>query len=240
MIRKLLNISALLAIIYIASAANARAAQDDWNKRTVMTINRTIEIAGKIIPPGKYIFEIVSLQAERNVVRVTGADDNKVYATVIAIPNFRRQATEETELTFYEARRGTPEPLRAWFYPNHTLGVEFVYPKKRAVEIAAVAKVNVPAENPPLRLPTEPSPTIKELLEEPLVAVTPAGQEVPVAEVRPPVTPAPAVAAAPPPPPPSVAAEPTALPKTASPYPWIGLIGFASAAAAMATRFLRR
>lgn len=238
--RKILNLTILFSVLFAALATNVYAAQDDWRKRTVMTVNHPIEISGKIIPPGKYIFEIVSLQAERNVVRVTSQEDDKIYATVIAIPDFRLEPKDKTSLYFYEpAVKGAPEPLRAWFYPGHTIGVEFVYPKKRAIEIAAVTKEHVIA-NATEAKPVETPVPAEELIKAPLVAITPEGTELPVAEVHPPV-PEPA-------PIPEIAKEPAetaltpeqVLPKTASPYPLVGLLGFAAAAGAIAARLLRR
>ena len=240
------NVSLVLALgaLAVALSPNSQAAvQDDWNKRTVITVNRSIEVPGKVIPPGKYILEIVSLQAERNVVRISD-EAGKIYATVIAIPNYTLEAKENTVLTYYEAPRGAPEPLRAWFYPGNRIGVEFVYPKKRATEIAAASSQRVIAENVPPVAAAAPAPTVAELLKEPLVAIAPSGKEEPLAAVRPPEAaapaPAPARAAAPPPPPPPAATAEPALPKTASPLPLIGLIGLISAAAASAVRLYRR
>lgn len=225
---------ALIAIV-LAFSVNGQAAQDDWNKRTLVTVNRPIEVPGKVIPAGKYIFEIVSLQAERNVVRISD-QNGKVYATVIGIPTERFEGKSDTVFLYHEAPRGNPEPLRAWFYPNHLKGVEFVYPKKRAVEIAASSSEYVFAEK------TEPAPsaTVEQLLKEPVVAVTPRGTEVEVAQA-----PAPKVAAQPQPAPAvaeaeTAAAPPPPLPKTGSELPLIGLIGIAAAAAASAIRLYRR
>ena len=245
MIRKILNTRVLMGVIWVAFAVTGWAAQDDWSKRTVVTLNRPIEVSGTIIPPGKFIFEIVGMLAERNVVRITSEEDGKIYATVIAIPDYTLEPSDKTVLRFYEAPRGVPEPLRAWFYPDHSIGVEFVYPKKRAVEIARETKEHVLA--PLLERPLAPAqveaPTIEKLLEESLVAITPKGEETPLAEVHPPkpTTPEREVAAAPPPVPPApVPLQEPALPITASPYPWIGLLGLASAAAAVTTRLLRK
>jgi hypothetical protein len=207
-------------------------AQDDWTKRTLVTVNRAIEVPGKVLPPGKYIFQIMDLQAERNVVRITNERGDKVYATLIAIPTERFQAKSDTVFLFHEAERGRPDPLRAWFYPDHLRGVEFVYPKTRAVQLAAETEEYVIAE----KTPAPAEPTVAQLAEEPVVAVTPRGTEVAVAEApaakeAPQPTPAPAVIEAAPPPP---------LPATGTELPLLGLIGVAAAAAASAIRLYRR
>ena len=223
----------VLSALVLAFAVNGRA-QDDWNKRTLVTVNRPIEVSGTVIPPGKYMFEILSLQGERNVVRISEQKTGKIFRTVIAVPTTRFEAKGETTFLYYEAPKGSPEPLRAWFYPDHTRGVEFVYPKKRAVEIAAASSEYVMAE----KTPPPSEPTVQQLLEEPVVAVSPRGAEVEVAQAPAPKVaaqpePAPATfEAAPPPPPP--------LPKTGSELPLVGLIGILAAAAASTIRLYRR
>ena len=135
--------------------------------------------------------KIVDLAAERHVVRFFSEDESKVYATLIAIPNYRLEPTDTTSITFYESEVGRPRALHEWFYPGHLSGVEFVYPEKRATEIAAVAEEHVIATKGPEFVPfieekqPEPAPTVKELLTEPLVEVKPGGEEVEIAAVTP-------------------------------------------------------
>jgi LPXTG-motif cell wall-anchored protein len=119
--------------------------------------------------------------------------------------------------------------LKAWFYPGDNFGQEFVYPRQRAIELAAAEKEPVPA------LAVETT----ELTTAPIVAVTPEAKEEPVAqaiqinpevaEVTPVPTPAPAI----------VAADPQ-LPKTGSQVPLIALLGLTSLGVAFTLkRFVR-
>ena len=218
-----------LAVVWGFAASTAYA--DDWNKATKITVNQPFEIPGMILPAGTYMVKIVDLAAERHVVRFLSEDESKVYATLIAIPNYRLEPTDTTSITFYESEVGRPRALHEWFYPGHLSGVEFVYPEKRATEIAAVAEEHVIATKGPEFVPfieekqPEPAPTVKELLTEPLVEVKPGGEEVEIAAVTPPPAPAP---------------EPTALPKTATPFPLIALIGLLAAGGASGLRLVRR
>lgn len=70
--------------------------------------------------------------------------EDKVYATVLGIPNYRLQPAEKSEFTFWETPSGQVTALRSWFYPGDTYGVEFVYPMKAATEIARSSNQNVP------------------------------------------------------------------------------------------------
>ncbi len=47
--------------------------------------------------------------------------------------------------TLAAALAGSPDAIRASFYPGESFGQEFAYPKKRALELAAMSKVAVPA-----------------------------------------------------------------------------------------------
>ena len=229
-IRRALLITFFAALVLSIAAVSTYA--DDWDKATKITVNKPFEIPGMVLPAGTYMIKLVDIAGERHVVRFFSEDESKVYATRIAIPDFRLETTGKTSMTFYEAEAGSPPPLHAWFYPGHQFGVEFAYPEKRAAQIATTAEEHVIAsKEPEPESPTftwEPEPTVPELLEEPLVAVEPGGKEVDLAEVHPvEVTPEPAP-------------EPPALPRTATPFPLIALAGLIAGGAASGLRLLRK
>jgi hypothetical protein len=227
-VEKALLLASCLAVIWAFATLPSYA--DDWNKATKITVNQPFEIPGMILPAGTYMVKLVDLAAERHVVRFLSEDESKVYATLIAIPNYRLEPTDKTSITFYESEVGRPRALHEWFYPGHLSGVEFVYPEKRATEIAAVSEEHVIATKGPEFVPfieekqPEPAPTVKELLTEPLVEVKPGGEETEIAAVTPEPTPVP---------------ETPAIPKTATPFPLVALIGLLAAGGASGLRLLR-
>jgi hypothetical protein len=147
--------------------------------------------------------------------------------TVLCIPDYRLEPAGETVMEFRERPAGRPVALRAWFYPGENYGHEFVYPKRRAMELAAATHEVVPAAT------VEPTPSTLETV--PLVAVTPEQKEVPVEQAIE-TAPRREVAQAVPPPAP-VQKE---LPKTASSVPLIGLLGLAAVGLAVGLRMLAR
>jgi hypothetical protein len=201
-----------------AMVAPSVRAQDDnaYIKRTRVTFNQQIEIPGQFLPAGTYMIELVDAPSYRHIVRFLNADRTKVVATVLAIPNLRLQTTGKTVMTFEERPINSPEALKAWFYPGDNFGQEFVYPKRRAIELAQETK------EPVLAFATEPQ-TVEELKTVEVVAETPAREEVQVSEVV--EIPAPVLVA-----------QAQTLPKTASPIPLIALIGMASLGLAFAAR----
>src|ERR1700692_1882253 len=215
-----------------ASAILAPGAKaDDWNRKTVITFSGPVEIPGVhlagwgVLPAGTYVFKILDSLSDRHIVQIFSKDELTVYATILAIPNYRLQATDKTVMTFRERPAGQPEALRAWFYPGHNWGEEFVYPKAKALAIAKATNTIVlytPAEiTPEVTTPIKSAeePVVVELKQAPVMAIKPTGEEVQVAEA---VTSPPAEV---------LVAENRApvveqtLPKTASPLPLIGLFG---------------
>jgi len=221
---------AMMFCLALVFTAGVKA--DEWNKITKVTFSAPFEIPGvgaQVLPAGTYVFKLLDSLSDRNIVQILNERQDHVFSTILAIPNFRLQATDKTVMTFRERAAGQPEAIRAWFYPGNRWGQEFVYPKKRAIELAKLTN------QPVLAMPTELAPYLVEpiesaqeppviaLKEAPIEAVKPTGEAVAVTEV---VEPPPVETAA------VQSAEPSqSLPQTASPLPLVGLIGLLSIAA---------
>lgn len=229
-----------LSLLTLAFSPNVQA--DTWNKKTVVTFSQPVEIPGGIVlPAGTYVFQLVDSMSDRHIVRIFNKDKTHVYATILAIPNWRLNVTDKTVMTFGERSVGSPEAIRAWFYPGDNFGQEFVYPKRRAVELAKVT--NLPVLAMPSELEsfiitptaTENEKPVVALKEAPLAAVQPTGEEVELAQV---VTPPPVQEM----PEKQMATEDAyqsrSLPQTASPLPLLGLIGLLTLAAGTALWFI--
>ena len=191
-----------------------------------------------MLPAGTYVFKILDSQSDRHIVQIFNKDETTVYATILAIPNYRLKATDKTVITFSERPAGEPEALRAWFYPGRNWGEEFVYPKAKAIALAKASNtpvlftaVEIPLEvTQPIKLVD--APVVAELKQAPIMAIKPTGEEVQLAQV---VTPPPAAET-------QVATAPrrrhgrTTLPATASQVPLIFVFGLLALGAAVAVR----
>ena len=113
-----------------------RANADEWDKRTVVTFNAPVEVPGKVLPAGTYVFRLLDSPSDRHIVQIYDADGKKLYATILAVPDYRLKPTDKPVLRFEERPSGQPEALEAFFYPGDNFGQQFVYPHKRAVELA--------------------------------------------------------------------------------------------------------
>jgi hypothetical protein len=226
-----------LALMSAVYTPNAKA--DDWNRKTVITFSGPVEIPGVhlagwgVLPAGTYVFKILDSQSDRHIVQIFSKDEKTIYATILAIPNYRLQATDKTVVTFRERPAGQPEALRAWFYPGRNWGEEFVYPKAKAIELAK--STNTPVLFTAVDIPVEVTEPIRstdaavvvELKRAPIMAIKPTGEEVRLAEV---VTPPPAQEVA------TVRVADKTLPSTASPLPLFALLGFLALGSAFALR----
>ena len=234
-----------MALMGAILAPSARA--DAWTRKTVITFSGPVEIPGVhlrgwgVLPAGTYVFKILDSQSNRHIVQIFNKDETTVYATILAIPNYRLRATDKTVVTFRERPAGQPEALRAWFYPGRNWGEEFVYPKAQAVALAK--ETNTPVLFIAAEIPMEVAepiksadePVVAELRRAPIMAIQPSGEEVHLAAV---VTPPPAAELEPDTAPAQVAV--LTLPATASPLPMIALFGLLALGGAFAVRAAAR
>jgi hypothetical protein len=225
---------ALTGAVFSPSAKAGEA-----NRKTVMTFSAPVEIPGVhlkgwgVLPAGTYVFKIMDSQSDRHIVQIFNQDETIVYATILAVPNYRLKPTDKTVVTFRERPAGEPEALRAWFYPGENYGEEFVYPKAKAVELAktvnavvlfTAAEIPVEVEQP---IKTADEPVVAQLKEAPVMAIKPTGEEVELAAV---VTPLPAD---------ELVAQAT-LPATASTMPLIALLGLLALGGAVVLRVAQK
>jgi len=220
-----------LGLLSFPFVRNAQA--DEWDKKTDVTFSQPVEVPGMVLSAGTYVFKLVDSESDRSIVRIFNKDQSHVYATILGISDERLQPADKTVITFEERAKGAPEAVKAWFYPGDNIGVRFVYPKQRAMEIARNSNENVPAMTSPApSQQAEPTPValvdsqsqVAALKEEPVKDVTPQGDLVAVDE--------PMMAKADPP-----ATMRDHLPKTASELPLLLALGFASLLGILPIRF---
>jgi hypothetical protein len=219
-----LSVSALTGILLAASMLVPRAQGDEWNKMTLLTVDQPTQVGNTYLDPGTYMLILANSESDRHIVEIFNKDRSHLINTILAIPSYRIQPTGNTVITFWETPPGTAKAVRDWFYPGDYYGEEFRYP----TELRQIAQVTPPVTPAPQPPPTqesavtpppapppaaEPEPPAPQALEQ---APPPEQPPVEIAQNAPPPEPAPA---------PAAQTEEQPLPKTASPYPLIGLSG---------------
>jgi hypothetical protein len=214
-----ISMSGLAAVLGLTAS---RAQADEWDKKTILTIDEPMQVSDTLLQPGQYVFKLLDSQSDRHIVEIYNAEQTHLITTVMAIPNYRIQPTGKSRFMMWETPAGNPRALRAWFYPGDNFGQEFPYPKHSEQTSLTQTASNTPA--PPTQPPdAEPAIEPQPVTAQPEVAER---QEVVIAQNTPPP---PAVtqdsdqqSVSVQPPARSVPAE---LPKTASPYPLFGFAG---------------
>jgi hypothetical protein len=222
-------VSAACAIAFAAGIGSFHAKGDAWDKKTVLTVNQTIQVRNTVLVPGQYVLKLYNSNADRHVVQIFNADQSHLIDTVMAIPKQRMQPTGDSQFAFWETPAGKVRALRSWYYPGDNVGQEFPYPE-HLIELASAA---IAAPTPVVAVVTQPEQTVPAAQPEsirPEANTLSRDAEVPATETQPVEI---AQNSAPPPSPePPVASEPEPtpqpaqeLPHTASPYPLLGISG---------------
>ena len=132
---------AITSVLFMEVVAHA----DEADQYTKITFNQAIEIPGKILPAGTYLFKLEKPD-NLSVVQILSADGTHTYATLQAIAAERSEPTADTVVVLAEQPDGKPETLLEWFYPGDTIGHEFVYSKQEERQLAQDRQQTVKAK----------------------------------------------------------------------------------------------
>ena len=123
---------AAFGMSFLATLAVSPLGASEWNKSTIMTFNAPVEVPGKVLLPGAYVFE--TLPDDRNIVLIFDRDSSKLEAMTLAIPTYASTAPSRTRVVFEERASNAPQAIKAWFYPGDATGFEFVYPRASQIK----------------------------------------------------------------------------------------------------------
>ncbi len=107
---------------------------DEWDQKTTFTFSGPVEIPGQVLQAGTYVFKLADQQSAQDVVLVYSQDEKHLYGTFLAIPEQRPEPADSPVITFEEGKGGSPEAVKAWFYPGEDIGHEFLYSHSNAAE----------------------------------------------------------------------------------------------------------
>ena len=198
---------------------SAGSAMAQTPETSFLRVTEPLDVGGTVLQPGVYVIRVLPL-TDRNLLQVTSEDRSKVYATVLSIPHALAPTAEQgnTEYVLYPATEGSPRALRTWFAPHSTSGGghDIVYPQRRAMELAALARDRVVAYKDETKA--------DDLKIAPLEVVTSDNQVGPYVVEEPM---------------PATKAMTSSMPATASSLPLLAMIGVLLIAAAIGIRVFR-
>src|SRR5258706_15665484 len=184
-----------VGVVSFTFIVNVHASVAD--QKTIVTFNQPVDIPGKVLTPGTYVFKLLDAAGSRDVVQVLDKNETKVITTFIALPTEMSKPPEKPFIRFKEQAPGAPPAIEAWFYPGNTIGHEFVYPRQHASELAKANNQNVASMPDNMAAnttqlsnsSTPPSPNSKDeqsvvdMKNARVARVTPQGSDVPVTKV---------------------------------------------------------
>jgi hypothetical protein len=134
------RVTSALLVLVASTGLTVRA--NEASRQTPFSTNEPLEVPGRILEPGNYVFKLIETEAERNVLQVfetvqlwTG-DERHLLSTLLTMPNYDAPTTDKTVFAFFERGPKQAKALRIWFSPGRNYGHEFAYPRGQAVELA--------------------------------------------------------------------------------------------------------
>jgi hypothetical protein len=137
---------AALAVSLMGSALVPALKADEWDRRTNITIDQSIDVQGTVLPPGSYVVKLLGSIADRRVVQIFSVDEKHLIVTVLAI-SAERLSAGESDFKFYKVADGRPPALRTWFYPGDNFGLEFISGRGEPPAQSGRRRVIVPPSN---------------------------------------------------------------------------------------------
>jgi hypothetical protein len=131
----------LLAVLIVLPVAHA----DQSNHETIVTFSQPVQIPGRVLPAGTYVFVLPDEANDHFQVRVFNADRTSLIATLLTVSAERPRPADHTVFGLAERGSSQPEAIVTWFYPGETTGHEFLYPKPIQQELASAKIVTVVA-----------------------------------------------------------------------------------------------
>ncbi|MGA7624130.1 MAG: hypothetical protein WB630_01175 [Candidatus Acidiferrales bacterium] len=129
----------VLAGLIVAPGAHA----DQANQETRVTFSQPVQIPGRVLPAGTYVFVLPDEINDHFQVRIFNADRTMLIATLQTADAERSKPADNTVFGFAERGSAQPEAIVTWFYPGETSGHEFLYPKQVEKELASAKQVTI-------------------------------------------------------------------------------------------------
>src|SRR4029077_20652126 len=82
-------VAALCAMGFAAGITVFRAQADQWDKKTILTIDQPMQVTETLLQPGQYVLKLADSNSDRHIVQIFNSDQTRIIDTVLAIPNYR-------------------------------------------------------------------------------------------------------------------------------------------------------
>lgn len=122
MARRILSSAAALLFLMLMPAAWA-----NWNEQARITFNEPVQIPGRVLKPGTYIFKGFDPTGANRVIQIFQAGETAPIAAFETLPVYRPIPRTRPVITFEERSANRPEAVRELFFRNDNYGHQFIY-----------------------------------------------------------------------------------------------------------------
>ncbi len=111
--------------------------------QTPFEIKNSVEFPSIILSPGKYVIRFSEHNQVRKLVEILNDDQSKVLGTVMAIADYAARPDQDDIFVYHKIDGASIPSMKSWYYAGSMNGLEFIYSKKRAKEIAEASEDHV-------------------------------------------------------------------------------------------------
>jgi len=129
-------VASALAVFVSGMSGTALAQTSDH--RTYFTFSTPVTLPGVTLPAGRYLFRLADPNTSRKVISVLSEDGKKPLAMLHTIPNQLLKAPQDPEIRFLETSGNMPPAIKGWWFQGNSIGYEFIYPRRQALQLAKV------------------------------------------------------------------------------------------------------
>ena len=128
MTRRFSFLAALVVLLGLAGGATSIHALTLANRLTYLTFSEPVALPGVTLAPGSYAFELADPTGHATVVSVRNKAHTKAYFMGFTRRIDRPRGMADTaSVSFGEAPRGQARPIVAWYPPDSSEGLKFIY-----------------------------------------------------------------------------------------------------------------
>jgi hypothetical protein len=164
----------LVACLALVGFSIKTATADERNKEMILRFSAPVQVPGKVLQPGKYVFRLADSSSNRNIVQIFYVDERgrqDFVTTILAVPDFRLETPDKPIIQFQERHLGDAEAIQSWFYPGDNYGWHFVYPKSEQLDSAGLAPPPAAPAPAPAAEPVVPESPAETAEEDPVVVI---------------------------------------------------------------------
>lgn len=135
------NFALAAGVTLLGIGALPQAKASEMDKEVRMTFSAPVQIPGKVLPAGTYVFRRWYMAGNPNAMLVMNADDQKPLGVVMYLPNSYENnaapqwsagggdARANIHVSFGEPPANAPQPLSSWNYPGDPDNFKLAYPE---------------------------------------------------------------------------------------------------------------